>query len=542
VTDHALSVMAESGELAIIETGCPNVRVARVDELASFKPEDRVSDTFAYSWFRKRGVRTFKSENALWTVIWTFLYWDEIFSRIPEGYDERMGDAYPVPGNDIPRDLFQPDFQYPRRTAYRDRRNALLEADLSAMVERAYGKTDPGVTRLLQSLPTLSIADIKSSLDVFSNESILRVLDRLWVDYSENRSGLPDLCVLGPTPCLVEVKGPKDSVRANQCDWLRYLGGNCGFDTYVLVEGWSERKAANLAKRLGGPAGKLTVEYGHSASKFFREVEDLVDRWPIVERSGEGRSLEVHAELPLSRVGEAKDVLEKVVLWKSARARIDGAPTEMTSDSPLRCLAERELCFAGSDYCTRLPYYSKRIGPVKCKRFEHAVVQNGELAGFGVINPDLGVFQVDLPAIEEALEEQCACLQVCPYFKPKQAEKAFTKLPSSIDPAADNNWAWVDSEDREWFFEKGEWFGAWGLSEFPGVGAMESVRKTDSAKRALIRRNRRAELRLEKEYEQAMAAVHHGEEVMRGPTTKRPGCSLLLILLVLVGAALLFLN
>ena len=57
-------------------------------------------------------------------------------------------------------------------------------------------------------------------------EHLLAVFERLLFDPRENRSGFPDLIALGDEPgdyCLVEVKGPGDTLQDSQKRWLRYF-------------------------------------------------------------------------------------------------------------------------------------------------------------------------------------------------------------------------------------------------------------------------------------------------------------------------------
>jgi hypothetical protein len=190
------------------------------------------------------------AENDIWTVLWVLLYWDVVFAELPGSYDPRVGPSFPQRGQDIPADLFRDSFFQTHRALYEARRAELESADLIKELARGRRRSRAAWTRLLEDADRFSPEEIEATLRSFPTSAILQVLDRLWQDYKEHRRGLPDLMVLGSTPSLIEVKGPKDRLAPVQADWLRYLSDECGIRCEVLVVGWSDRRVASLRKKL----------------------------------------------------------------------------------------------------------------------------------------------------------------------------------------------------------------------------------------------------------------------------------------------------
>jgi len=54
------------------------------------------------------------------------------------------------------------------------------------------------------------------------------IFDRILLDLRNNRAGFPDLIYFPATGgyCLVEVKGPGDSLQKNQQRWMQYFSGH----------------------------------------------------------------------------------------------------------------------------------------------------------------------------------------------------------------------------------------------------------------------------------------------------------------------------
>ena len=83
---------------------------------------------------------------------------------------------------------------------------------------------------------------VTSASSVIPGAHLLAIFERLLFDPRENRSGFPDLVVLGDKPgdyCLVEVKGPGDALQDGQKRWLRYFAEK-GIPARVAWVRWAD--------------------------------------------------------------------------------------------------------------------------------------------------------------------------------------------------------------------------------------------------------------------------------------------------------------
>ena len=240
--------------IEILPTDCPNLSIAVAPAPPEGNPGEPI-DITVLKQLQSIGLQGMRAENHVWTIIWTFLNWNEIFARIPEGYDEQMGAEFPHRMHDIPRDLFTSVFRLPRRDMIAARRKELEAKDLASELTASVSLHGEKYTRLLESLPSTDLNGVQEILRHLPKGSVLLLLDRLWQNYNDNRSGLPDLCVWAPHPALIEVKGPDDTVRRNQLDWLLYLAGKCKLTSYVYCLGWSDKKVARPAASSLAPRG-----------------------------------------------------------------------------------------------------------------------------------------------------------------------------------------------------------------------------------------------------------------------------------------------
>lgn len=211
---------------------------------AELRPGLEPIEIRACSWFRERGEDAYFTENHFWCSTGAILLYPAIFGVNHDHY------------SDIPRDLFSPGF-YAARTEGFQRAFAELRArdeSLGRVFADAYASVADTRCRIwCNDDPSFDPDRYAELLDRVPGGLALWVWSRIFLNYSENRSGMPDLLVLSNGGAsLVEVKGARDRMRAVQSAWLSYLEafspGACG----VLVDGWSEQRVRNLHMQLDG--------------------------------------------------------------------------------------------------------------------------------------------------------------------------------------------------------------------------------------------------------------------------------------------------
>lgn len=157
-------------------------------------------------------------ENSLFNALFGLAFWDVLFAPV--------AGAWFHPFQDAPADLYEPSFAT-HRTGLLDACWAALASDdlediLLATYERCRGYRNRWVDwRYIQpELLSLAIRQIP-------REHLLAIWRRQWFDLRENRNGFPDLIAFREGEyCLIEVKGPGDTLQDNQKRWLRFFAAN----------------------------------------------------------------------------------------------------------------------------------------------------------------------------------------------------------------------------------------------------------------------------------------------------------------------------
>lgn len=156
-------------------------------------------------------------ENSLFNGVLGLLIWDAIFAPLPG--------AFFNPFQYRPSDFYAPDFCQRRaglfaRTWDSIRSNADIWSIVSARWQQKQGLMNP-----LVNWQGLDLDIIRTALDRIDYRHWLAIFERILRDLRGNRSGFPDLVHFKPDGgyCLIEVKGPGDSLQKNQQRWLQYF-------------------------------------------------------------------------------------------------------------------------------------------------------------------------------------------------------------------------------------------------------------------------------------------------------------------------------
>ena len=156
-------------------------------------------------------------ENSLFNGLLGLLLWDVIFAPLPG--------AFFNPFQYRPADLYAHDF-FDRRAglledawAGIDSNKAIRERALDCW-QRKFGLMNP-----LVNWQALSPAIIELALERIDHAHLMAIFKRQLADLGSNCSGFPDLLHFPDAGgyCLIEVKGPGDSLQKNQQRWMQYF-------------------------------------------------------------------------------------------------------------------------------------------------------------------------------------------------------------------------------------------------------------------------------------------------------------------------------
>ncbi|MFT5012391.1 MAG: tetratricopeptide (TPR) repeat protein [Dinoroseobacter sp.] len=172
------------------------------------------------TWLAENGGVALHVENGLLPGLFGLYFWDIIFAPVRGVFFN--------PFQRGPVDLFTDQFIQTRRSQIEQR---LSELDNSSQVEQRIQnvyREKLGLANHFVMWRTLSPELISLSLECIKPEHLRLIFSRLLRDLKENRSGFPDLAVFPSTGGyeFVEVKGPGDTLQANQKRWLRFFYDN----------------------------------------------------------------------------------------------------------------------------------------------------------------------------------------------------------------------------------------------------------------------------------------------------------------------------
>jgi len=166
---------------------------------------------------RAADERCFYLENHLFTGVLGLLIWDAVFAPLPGAFfnpfQYRPSDFYAPGFCDDRRDLLQATWD-----SLRD--NEDIRRRVTARWHDKHGLMNPLVNWQYLDLDVIELA-----LERIDHAHWRAIFERILADLRNNRAGFPDLLHFpaGGGYCLVEVKGPGDSLQKNQRRWMQYF-------------------------------------------------------------------------------------------------------------------------------------------------------------------------------------------------------------------------------------------------------------------------------------------------------------------------------
>ena len=156
-------------------------------------------------------------ENSLFTGVLGLLIWDVVFAPLPG--------AFFNPFQYRPSDFYTPEFSSRRADLLARTWESIDGNDEIWNIVRARWHEKHGLMNPLVNWPALDLGLIRSALERIDYRHWRTIFERILRDLRGNRSGFPDLVHFPPDGgyCLIEVKGPGDSLQKNQRRWMQYF-------------------------------------------------------------------------------------------------------------------------------------------------------------------------------------------------------------------------------------------------------------------------------------------------------------------------------
>jgi len=161
--------------------------------------------------------RCYYLENNLFNGVLGLLIWDAVFAPLPG--------AFYNPFQYRPSDFYAHDFCDNRRELLQATWDSIGDnADIWRLVSARW-QHKHGLMNPLVNWQYLDLGIIELALERIEHAHWRAIFARILADLRNNRAGFPDLLHFPAAGgyCLVEVKGPGDSLQKNQLRWMQYF-------------------------------------------------------------------------------------------------------------------------------------------------------------------------------------------------------------------------------------------------------------------------------------------------------------------------------
>ena len=156
-------------------------------------------------------------ENTLFNGVLGLLFWDVIFAPLPG--------AFFNPFQFRPSDFYAPDFCERRQHLIDRVWSSIQSTDEIGQIVKYRWVQKHGLMNPLVHWSYLELELIEHALERIDFAHWRAIFERMLCDLRHNRAGFPDLLHLPAAGgyCLIEVKGPGDSLQKNQQRWMQYF-------------------------------------------------------------------------------------------------------------------------------------------------------------------------------------------------------------------------------------------------------------------------------------------------------------------------------
>lgn len=441
-------------------------------------------------YYKQRGYKCLWSENNYWWMIMGLLFWDVIFAKVKGavvindgGYEENLpvtSKKYKelfsliIKTNGIPADFFRLDFFKNRELIFNNRIKELMSSDVNTSLEKAYKRHFNKNFRMIEDWNRFTLEELKVSTKLMPKEILISLLVRILKDVTGNRAGLPDLLVWNENDLfLAEVKSKNDKLSDRQVEWHDYLKLQ-GIKVELCLINHTERQISNLVKKEEKRKKFITVSFGYSTSKKKEQALEFIESQPTYFTKGEGKNQIHGAVFDINNIENLFKILDFTSGWKTQRIEFKGRIVRSKEvRSTLWCFRKKEQEKVSADYCKELNY-GQNANPFNCKIVK---VRSDEWRDCGYLNTDNGEWNFNEDELNTKMKQIINELDYCPLFNAEKVKNVFKKLPKSINPNKDNDWAYISSDGDWWIHREGKWYNTWGSNDFPGYLMMVGIKK-----------------------------------------------------------------
>jgi hypothetical protein len=450
-------------------------------------------EEFAQKNYEKEGFNSIWSENTYWWEIYALLFWDIIFAKIKGSCIYSDGDStyeidtdnerfetvykFNCEVNGMPHDFFKEEFYEKRKPLFNNRLKELEHIDIKQALIDSHKTNFKKRCRPIENWDKFSIEQLCIAVDVMEKDKLLKIIERLFKNFSYNRSGLPDLFVYSKDKYFfAEVKSEKDKISVKQTEWHSFLSDELGID----VEIFSVNKNNKIEEK--ETKGRIKISFGKSTSKKRDEAISFIEKQDTFEKTEEKNDVIYSAFFDIEDIENLYTMLDYTSGWKSQKIELDGKPIHSTKlRNSLWCYKEKIQSGKSLDYC-RTNEWDGSINKFGCKNFYFNELEQNSWREYGYIDTQKGEWIFDKEKIKKEIDRQFEQLNICPIFKPEKILKLFENIPDRVNPKTDTSWSFVDNNFNTWTWKNGNWKTQydWDEEKFPGYSMMVGVEKNEN--------------------------------------------------------------
>ena len=202
------------------------------------------------------------------------------------------------------------------------------------------------------------------------------------------------------------------------------------------------------AESVGKTVAVVELSFGRSSSPNYGQAMLICHNIPFYTESGEGKQLRHTVLLPITEIELILNLHRLVGGWKSSRMLINGQPAQR-SDLVYRSVgcyrsrlkaADRDLYCFGKEADEANLWGCKRLG-------SPALAWGGGWLGHGHFDSE-GVWHFDKDKIARELKAEIEENRVCPALDPQRVMDTLDRIPDTVDPNSDPNWACTTSYEE----------------------------------------------------------------------------------------------
>ena len=178
-------------------------------------PGERV-EMVAQQYYEGTGEHCYYVENSLLPGLFGLYFWDVIFAPVKGVFFNPLQRG--------PSDLFGPLFHDRRQELIDQRLNRMGDGDYFSETVLATFEQKQGIANYFVNWQRMTGTLLELALEQIPQQHLVLIFKRLLRDLRHNCNGLPDLVTFSETGyCMIEIKGPGDTLQDNQKRWLRFF-------------------------------------------------------------------------------------------------------------------------------------------------------------------------------------------------------------------------------------------------------------------------------------------------------------------------------